>query len=116
MSEFTIGVDLGQSFDPTAIAVVRKLRQRVGDPIFQVGHLQRLPLQTPYPGVVSHVRGMLTRLPEGTDLVLDYTGVGRPWLWSRLGDSHNFGRCEFFTFVQAVQMGSRSRIGIFAKR
>jgi Terminase RNaseH-like domain len=78
MAEYTIGVDLGQSFDPTAIAVVRKLRQRVGDPIYQVGHLQRLPLQTPYPGVVSHVRGMLAKLPEGTDLVLDYTGVGRP--------------------------------------
>jgi Terminase RNaseH-like domain len=57
---------------------VRKLRQRAGDPIYQVGHLERLPLQTPYPGVVSHVERMLTRLPEGTELVLDYTGVGRP--------------------------------------
>jgi hypothetical protein len=44
MSDYTIGVDLGQSFDPTAIAVVRKLRPRVGDPIYQVGHLERLPL------------------------------------------------------------------------
>jgi Terminase RNaseH-like domain len=78
MSDYTIGVDLGQSFDPTAIAVVRKLRPRVGDPIYQVGHLERLPLQTPYPGVVSHVGRMLARLPEGTELVLDYTGVGRP--------------------------------------
>jgi hypothetical protein len=57
---------------------VRKLRPRVGDPIYQVGHLERLPLQTPYPGVVSHVGRMLARLPEGTELVLDYTGVGRP--------------------------------------
>jgi hypothetical protein len=78
MSDFTIGVDLGQSFDPTAIAVVRKLRPRVGEPIYQVGHLERLPLQTPYPGVVSHVGRMLARLPEGSELVLDYTGVGRP--------------------------------------
>jgi hypothetical protein len=78
MSEFTIGVDLGQSFDPTATAVVRKLRQRAGDPIYQVGHLERLPLQTPYPGVVSHVGRMLAKLPEGSELVLDYTGVGRP--------------------------------------
>jgi hypothetical protein len=78
MSDFTIGVDLGQSFDPTAIAVVRKVRPRVGDPIYQVGHLERLPLQTPYPGVVSHVGRMLARLPEGTELALDYTGVGRP--------------------------------------
>jgi Terminase RNaseH-like domain len=78
MTEFTIGVDLGQSFDPTAIAVVRKLRRGLADPIYQVGHLERLPLQTPYPGVVSHVGRMLARLPEGTELVLDYTGVGRP--------------------------------------
>src|ERR1700751_992763 len=78
MSDYTIGVDLGQSFDPTAIAVVRKLRPRVGDPIYQVGHLERLPLQTLYPGVVSRVGRMLARLPEGTELALDYTGVGRP--------------------------------------
>jgi hypothetical protein len=78
MSDYTIGVDLGQSYDPTAIAVVRKLRPRVGDPIYQVGHLERLPLQTPYPGVVSHVGRMLARLQEGAELVLDYTGVGRP--------------------------------------
>jgi Terminase RNaseH-like domain len=78
MSDFTIGVDLGQSFDPTAIAVVRKLRPKIGDPIFQVGHLERLRLQTPYPGVVSHVIRMLAQLPEGTELVLDYTGVGKP--------------------------------------
>src|ERR1700741_2513235 len=78
MTEYTIGVDLGQSFDPTAIAVVRKVRHGLADPIYQVGHLERLPLQTPYPGVVGHVGRMLTRLPEGTELVLDYTGVGRP--------------------------------------
>jgi Terminase RNaseH-like domain len=78
MTEFTIGVDLGQAFDPTAIAVVRKLRPKIGDPVYQVGHLERLPLQTSYPGVVSHVGRMLSRLPEGTELVLDYTGVGRP--------------------------------------
>ena len=68
MSDYTIGVDLGQSFDATAIAVVRKVRQGLADPVFQVGHLERLPLQTPYPGVVSHVGRMLARLPEGTEL------------------------------------------------
>jgi Terminase RNaseH-like domain len=78
MSDYTIGVDLGQSFDATAIAVVRKVRQGLADPVYQVGHLERLPLQTPYPGVVSHVIRMLARLPEGPELVLDYTGVGRP--------------------------------------
>src|ERR1700739_931909 len=78
MSEYTIGCDLGQSYDPTAIAVVKKLRHGLADPVFQGGHLERLPLQTPYPGVVSHVGRMLARLPEETELVLDYTGFGRP--------------------------------------
>jgi hypothetical protein len=46
--------------------------------IFQVGYLQRLPLGTTYPQVVSHVVQLLSRLPVGTELVIDYTGVGRP--------------------------------------
>lgn len=46
--------------------------------IFQVGHLERLPLGTPYPAVVNHVGRLLAKLPSGTELVIDLTGVGRP--------------------------------------
>jgi len=46
--------------------------------IFQVGHLERVPLGTPYPGIVAHVGRLLDRLPAGTELVIDHTGVGRP--------------------------------------
>ena len=46
--------------------------------IFQVGHLERVPLGTPYPGIVAHARRLLGKLPAGTELVIDYTGVGRP--------------------------------------
>jgi hypothetical protein len=46
--------------------------------IFQVGHLERVPLGTTYPAVVLHVGRLLARLPEGTELCVDYTGVGRP--------------------------------------
>lgn len=76
---YTVGVDLGQSRDPTAIAVVRKLNT-APKPLFQVGHLERLPLGTPYPGVVSHVARMLSRPPlkDKAELVIDFTGVGRP--------------------------------------
>jgi hypothetical protein len=76
--EFTVGVDLGQSFDPTAVAVVRKLHGASDAPIFQIGHLERLPLQTPYPGVVNHVGHLIQRLRGPSELVIDYTGVGRP--------------------------------------
>src|SRR5689334_14624424 len=47
-------------------------------PIFQVGHLERLPLGTPYPGIVAHVGRLLTKLPGHSELVIDFTGVGRP--------------------------------------
>src|SRR5271166_3218344 len=47
-------------------------------PIFQVGHLERVPLGTPYPGVVAHVARLLTKLPDHSELVIDFTGVGRP--------------------------------------
>jgi len=47
-------------------------------PIFQVGHLERLPLGTPYPAIVAHVGRLLTKLPGHHELVIDFTGVGRP--------------------------------------
>jgi hypothetical protein len=47
-------------------------------PIFQVGHLERLPLGTPYPAIVAHVGRLLTKLPGHPELVIDFTGVGRP--------------------------------------
>jgi len=45
--------------------------------IYQVGHLERVPLGTPYPGIVAHVGRLLGKLPNA-ELVIDYTGVGRP--------------------------------------
>jgi hypothetical protein len=46
--------------------------------IFQVGHIERVPLGTPYPGVVAHVGRLLEKLPGRAELVIDFTGVGRP--------------------------------------
>jgi hypothetical protein len=47
-------------------------------PLFQVGHLERVPLGTPYPGIVSHVGRLLIKLSGSPELVIDFTGVGRP--------------------------------------
>ena len=47
-------------------------------PIFQVGHLERVPLGTPYPGIVARVGRLLEQLPARTELVIDITGVGKP--------------------------------------
>ena len=46
--------------------------------IFQVGHLERMPLGTPYPAIVAHVGRLLGKLPARSELVIDITGVGKP--------------------------------------
>jgi hypothetical protein len=45
--------------------------------VYRVGYLERLPLGTPYPGIVAHIGRLLGRLP-GAELLIDFTGVGRP--------------------------------------
>jgi hypothetical protein len=46
--------------------------------IYRIGYLARVPLRTPYPAIVAYVGQMLGKLSRGTELVIDYTGVGRP--------------------------------------
>jgi hypothetical protein len=90
---YVMGVDLGQSHDPTAIAVVEselrvrcfydglnyEPRQKVEGGEYRVRHLERLPLKMAYPMQVAHVMGLL-RAPELRDceVVIDETGVGKP--------------------------------------
>ena len=94
-STFALGCDLGQSVDPTAIAVVErvveaKVPREIGGDLFEVAaeprfecrYLSRLPLQTSYPAIINHVGNLLTRAPlrGNCRLVADATGVGRPIL------------------------------------
>jgi hypothetical protein len=73
---YVVGVDLGQAFDPTAIAVaeaipsLRRLRLR---------HLERAPLGTSYPDVVERVRRITASaaMAGRCYVVVDATG-GRP--------------------------------------
>jgi hypothetical protein len=94
--EFIMGVDLGQSHDPTAICIMEHCRSGTGDwkkslnasggrtlieqskDQFDVRYLQRLPLGWPYPQIISYVIDILKREPlsDGCDLVIDITGVG----------------------------------------
>src|SRR5262249_11272045 len=82
---WAMGVDLGQSSDPTAIAVIQHTIG-VNDPNSEyerhtgtgmlpqtpaarmdVRHLERLPLGMCYPAVVEHVRNLLARPPLNGD-------------------------------------------------
>jgi hypothetical protein len=86
---FVVAVDLGQSSDPTAIAVIQHLRRKemtsagrvtVERDTFDVRHLARLPLGLSYVTQVSEVKRLLARPPlaDNCELVIDETGVGRP--------------------------------------
>lgn len=82
---FFSGLDLGQSLDFSAIVVVeRHTIPNMAKPgrteyAFDVRHLHRWPLKTPYPVVVEDVRGLFASGPlHGSTLAVDETGVGRP--------------------------------------
>lgn len=92
--KYFCGLDLGQSNDSTAIAVVRRVRfLKTAGPntrgaeqieekptIYQLGYLERVPLNTVYPAIVAHVGRLLDRpiWAGRIDLAIDQTGVGRP--------------------------------------
>src|SRR4051812_3167239 len=98
---YLVGLDLGQSHDPTALAVLEKesvldgagmpTRDGRGHPIaaYNVVHLERYQLGQSYPEMVARVAELLRRpamqakgLPR---LAIDASGVGRPVVDQFLG-------------------------------
>ena len=92
---YFVGLDLGQSADYTALAVVQIVRatNAEGKPEkhLHLRHLERYPLRTPYTEVADGVRDLLTGPPFTDDeydpsrhriakpkveLLVDKTGVG----------------------------------------
>jgi hypothetical protein len=94
---FVVGVDPGQSQDPTALCVVewqthggdewrampgngRAILYQQKRESFAVRHLERLPLDMSYVDVARYVRQLLQRSPldqDCVDLLVDNTGIGR---------------------------------------
>jgi hypothetical protein len=93
--DWHIGLDVGQSIDPSAVCALnhvvkpdpgewlcddkaRTQKQPFTERFF-VRHLERLPLGKPYPEQVQHVANLLQREPlKGATFALDETGCGRP--------------------------------------
>lgn len=83
---YTVGLDLGQSADPSALAALesREVPAEDGRDAPRVRRhlvrgLTRWPLRTSYVKIVDDVAAMLGSPPlEGCTLVIDATGVGRP--------------------------------------
>jgi len=79
--DYVIGLDLGQSSDYTALAVLERPAPpeppaRREKPIYSLRHLVRFALGTPYTTIVPEVAGLASSL-RGSPLVVDHTGVGR---------------------------------------
>jgi hypothetical protein len=81
---FIIGLDLGQSRDYSALAIVeRKWKPHPDDAARQVSHyalrhLRRWPLQTSYAAVANDLAALLRQPPlQWPVLVVDQTGVGQ---------------------------------------
>ena len=84
-NHYFVGVDLGQSQDPTALCILEAYEE-VGDPAepsrycYDVRHLMRFPLGMSYPAMVNEIGLILSRPPlngSPTELIIDETGVGR---------------------------------------
>jgi phage FluMu gp28-like protein len=73
MDQYAVGLDLGQAQDFSTLAIVQKSGEE-----YHVRGLERFRLGTPYPAIVERVQTVAHRLPEGTALVVDATGVGAP--------------------------------------
>jgi hypothetical protein len=89
----TIGIDIGQKHDPTAIAVIETEERQDGNHSI-VRHLERLLLGTPYPEVARRLAMVVARATEHQEapragavwpidtvpptVWLDATGVGQP--------------------------------------
>lgn len=84
---FVMGLDLGQAQDYTALGIIEIVRPQPAkwhdlqrpQPITQhLRHLERFPLGTTYPAIVSKTLYLQSQLDSGATLVVDATGVGRP--------------------------------------
>ncbi len=77
---YTVGLDLGQTKDYTALVILERHGEGV-QAVFHARHLERFPLGTPYPAIVAAVAGMLKQPPLADfppRLAVDETGVGAP--------------------------------------
>jgi hypothetical protein len=45
--------------------------------VYRVGHLERLPLRTPYTAQLARIFAIKNRLPRSAQLIMDVTGVGK---------------------------------------
>ncbi len=80
MSDFILGLDLGQAQDYTALGILERDGSSKKDREYQLRHLDRFPLGTSYPAITEKVKQLMEKDPlrGRVLLVVDATGVGLP--------------------------------------
>ena len=79
MSDFFLGLDLGQANDYTALGAIERIGGEEGPATWHLRHLERMR-GVPYPQVVARVAAVMVAEPLRAHcrLVVDATGVGQP--------------------------------------
>ncbi len=115
---FHIGLDLGQRRDHSAIAIVERVQYRYAYGGSERGpavvrYLERVPLGTPYPEVVTHIRRIATspQLVNQCAVVADATGVGAPVL-DMLRDARMGCELSAVTLTSGEHESSRQHNGL----
>lgn len=76
--EYSVGLDLGQARDYSALCVAERTVPVKGRPQYAVRHLHRWPLGTSYTAIVADMGALVTTAPlDNPLLAVDQTGVGR---------------------------------------
>lgn len=76
---FTVGLDIGQRSDPTALTVIKGVQDEDFTRSYHLRHADRFELGTPYPEVADKVAALMEMDElKKAKLVVDATGVGRP--------------------------------------
>jgi hypothetical protein len=79
-TRYTLGVDFGQAQNYTALVLLA--HEPVADPVYEVVHIQRFKLGTPWEEIVDRIGAMLETPPllGNTTVAGDAGGVGAPVL------------------------------------
>lgn len=113
MGDYTVGLDLGQSADPSALIVAERLDVTPADGLRMTErrdlvHAQRWTLGTPYPRIVDDVCDLLAEPAlEDAPLIVDATGVGRGVV-DLFRDAHRDGRLSRYPIPITITAGEHA--------
>jgi hypothetical protein len=96
--KYFVALDLGPAGEYTSLAIVERADRYIPPhkPVYNLRHLKRFDIGTPYPAIVNEVASILSQAPmPGAWFIVDHTGVGRMVLKLFRERLENKVRCTF---------------------